>query len=66
MGYHVRDRGRLVSEFVMIERRALRQQLEALIEHALDLLDSLDPDADLEPDADGEDEISHLLEWRVQ
>jgi hypothetical protein len=38
------------------EKRTLRAQLEALITDALDMLDRLDGDTDLEPDADYEAE----------
>jgi hypothetical protein len=47
-------------EFVMVERRALRERAERTIEALIVLLDELDTDPDLEdggddePDADGE------------
>lgn len=47
-------------------RAELRAALEEWIIKALDILDALDGDPDLEPDAGDEDEIDHLREWRVQ
>ncbi|RTL97429.1 hypothetical protein EJV44_08935 [Ancylobacter aquaticus] len=50
MGTHVRDRRRHVREFIMIERFALRERMEAAVESMLALLDELEGDTDREPD----------------
>ena len=54
MGTHVRERGRHVREFVMVEQASLRARMEAAIEAMLAMLDELEGEADLEPDADAE------------
>ncbi len=54
MGTHVRERETHIREFVMVERQALRQRMEAAIESLLALLDELEGDADLESANDDE------------
>ncbi|MFT0862287.1 hypothetical protein [Ancylobacter sp. G4_0304] len=51
-------------EFVMVERRQLRERAERTIEALIAMLDELDLDPDLEDDGTGEDEIDYLAEWR--
>lgn len=52
MGTHVRERERLVPEYVWIERRRLRRRAERTIEELIGLLDELDGDADVEDNGD--------------
>lgn len=40
----------------IIDRASMRHDLSLIVERALDALDVLDADPDLEPDSDGEDE----------
>jgi hypothetical protein len=41
-----------------------RARIEAAIQRAIDLLDAMDADPDLEPDADDEDDDDPAEEWR--
>ena len=50
-------------EFVMVERRALRERAEEAIERLVALLDELDGDVDVEVDDFAEDETDHRAEW---
>lgn len=50
-------------EFVMVERRQLRERAERTIEALIAMLDELDGDADTEDDDASEDEIDHVGEW---
>lgn len=51
-------------EFVMVERRQLRERAERTIEALIAMLDELDGDPDTEDDDASEDEIDHAGEWR--
>lgn len=61
MGIHVRDRGSLIPDYVMVQRQQVRAHVEALIDALIDLLDELDGDPEREPSL-GSPECS-LPQW---